>query len=161
MTRFAIILASPILAALAVPANAQDAADDPYGECAAIEDSAERLECFDNTYARQRVVIAERAVRAEEERAEVFGFRDEDAVLERTRDPDASITATVSEVLQGALRSQVLLMDNGQLWREISGSTLRNRIREGWTATITRHWSGAYEMRFEGRTGYLRVARVQ
>lgn len=161
MTRQAIILATPLLAAFAVPAAAQDAVDDPYADCAAIESDAERLACFDSTFASQRVVIAERVEREEVEREEVFGFREEDAVLERTDEPDASVTATVSEVLQGARRSQVLLMDNGQLWREIAGSTLRNRIRDGWTATISRHWSGAYEMRFEGRSGYLRVARVQ
>jgi hypothetical protein len=33
-------------------------------------------------------------------------------------------------------------------------------VREGWVAAITRHWSGAYEMRFEGRSGYLRVERI-
>jgi len=161
MTRYAFILATPLVAMLAVPAAAQDAGEDPYAVCAALEGDAERLECFDRTFASQRVVIAETAERAEEQRAEMFGFREEDAVLERTEDPDTAITASVTEVLQGARRSQVLLLDNGQLWREISGSTLRNRIRDGWTASITRHWSGAYEMRFEGRSGYLRVARVQ
>ncbi len=161
MNRYFVVLAAPIFAALSLPAAAQDTADDPYADCAAIEVDSERLECFDRTFASQRVVIAERAEREEERREELFGFREEDAVLERTEEPDAAVTATVSEVLQGARRSQVLLMDNGQLWREISGSTLRNRIRDGWTATITRHWSGAYEMRFEGRNGYLRVARVQ
>ena len=161
MTRYAILLAFPLAAMLAVPAAAQDSEADPYAECAAIEGDAERLECFDATYVSQRVVIAERVEQAEEVREEVFGFREEDAVLRRAEDSDAAVTATVSEVLQGARRSQVLLLDNGQLWREISGSTLRNRIRDGWNATITRHWSGAYEMRFEGRSGYLRVARVR
>lgn len=144
--------------AAAVPALAQD--DDPYAACAAMGDDAARLACFDTTYAQQKVVIAEQEEIEEREREEVFGFREEDAVIERAEE-EANLTATVAEVLQGARRSQVLLLDNGQLWREIDGSTMRNRVRDGWTASISRHWSGAYEMRFEGRSGYLRVTRVR
>ncbi len=146
------------LAALTMPAQAQD--DDPYAACAAMSDDAARLACFDATYAEQRVVIAEREEAEEREREEVFGFREQDDALERAEE-DVAITATVAEVLQGARRSQVLLLDNGQLWREINGSTMRNRVRDGWVATIERHWSGAYEMRFEGRSGYLRVTRIR
>lgn len=157
--RFAPLLLAPALAIFATPAAAQDSAN-PYAACAAITDSAQRLACFDATYAEQTVVIAERAEAVAAEREEVFGFREQDDVIERQ--PEAAVlTVTVQEILQGNRRSQVLLMDNGQLWREIDGGTLRNRVREGWTGTITRHWSGAYEIRFEGRSGYLRVARMR
>ncbi|MGB3797508.1 MAG: hypothetical protein WA957_14545 [Alteraurantiacibacter sp.] len=159
MTKLPAISFFPLaLVAVSAPALAQDA--DPYAACADTRGDAARLACFDRTYQEQRVVIAEREVVEEQTREEVFGFREDDAVLEREEE-EIALTTTVAEVLQGSRRSQVLLMENGQLWREINGSTLRNRIREGWTATITRHWSGAYEMRFEGRSGYLRVARVQ
>lgn len=143
--------------ALATPALAQD--DDPYSACVAMQDDAARLACFDRTYQTQRIVVAEREVEEKRVEEEVFGFREADAALERG--DETALTATVSEVLRGSTRSQVLLMDNGQLWRETDGSTLRNRIRDGWTATITRHWSGAYEMRFDGRSGYLRVTRMR
>lgn len=142
----------------ALPAQAQE--DDPYADCAAIAGDAARLACFDTTYAEQRVVIAEREERQEREREEAFGLREETDALERA-EGEASLTATVVEVLRGSDRSQVLLLDNGQLWREISGSTIRNRVREGWVANISQHWSGAYEIRFEDRTGYLRVTRLQ
>ncbi|MBH5321168.1 hypothetical protein [Aurantiacibacter sediminis] len=155
--RYANLLAFPLFA-IALPAQAQD---NPYADCAAISDDAERLACFDRTYAEQVVVIAEREEAEEERREEVFGFREEDAVFEREEEEEATLTVTVQEVLRGSRRDQVLLMDNGQLWREIDGSTLRNRVREGWTGTVSRHWSGAYEIRFEGRSGYLRVARVR
>lgn len=156
MIRFSACLIPALL--VAAPAMAQD--DDPYAACAATTDDAARLACFDTTYAEQRVVIAERAVEEEREREEIFGFREQDDALERA-EGEVTLTATVQEVLQGSRRSQVFLMDNGQLWREIQGSTMRNRVREGWVAEISRHWSGAYEMRFEGRGGYLRVARMQ
>jgi len=156
MIRYAACLLPALL--LAMPAQAQD--DDPYATCAAMGDDAARLACFDATYAEQRVVIAERQEAEEREREEVFGFREEDDALENVEE-EVNLTATVTEVLQGARRSQVLLLDNGQLWREINGSTMRNRVRDGWVATIERHWSGAYEMRFEGRSGYLRVTRIR
>lgn len=148
-------LAFALPLAIAIPAAAQD---DPYAACAAMTDNADRLACFDATYSAQTVILAEAAEREEELVEQTFGVRGEDAVIDRD---DISVTATVTEVLQGARRSQVLLLDNGQLWREIQGSSMRNRVREGWVGTVTRHWSGAYEMRFEGRSGYLRVARVQ
>lgn len=156
MIRYAACLLPALI--LAMPAQAQD--DDPYAACAAMADDAARLACFDATYSRQRVVIAEREVAEEREREEVFGFREQDDALERAEE-EVNVTATISEVLQGARRSQVFLLDNGQLWREVSGSTMRNRVRDGWVASISRHWSGAYEMRFEGRSGYLRVERVR
>ncbi|WP_271079308.1 hypothetical protein [Aurantiacibacter sp. MUD61] len=156
--RLPALTATAFMALFALPATAQD---NPYAGCAAISDDAERLACFDRTYAEQVVVIAEREEAEEERREEVFGFREEDAVLEREEAAEATLTVTVQEILQGSRRDQVLLMDNGQLWREIDGSTLRNRVREGWTGTVSRHWSGAYEIRFEGRSGYLRVARVR
>lgn len=152
------LLALPLLLIFAIPAAAQE---DPYAACAAMPSDAERLACFDATYARQRVVIAEQVEQAEAQREEVFGFRDADDAIERAAAADASITGTVSEVLQGARRTQVILFDNGQLWREIDGSTLRNRVRVGWTGTVTRHWSGAYEIRFQQGSGYLRVERIR
>ncbi|MWV26595.1 hypothetical protein [Aurantiacibacter rhizosphaerae] len=160
MIRPIFVLASALapFLALSAPAMAQDG--DPYAACAATQDDAARLACFDRTYQSQQVVIAEREAVEEQTREEVFGFREEDAVLEREEE-GVAMTAAVAEVLQGSGRSQVLLLDNGQLWREINGSTLRNRVRDGWTATITRHWSGAYEMRFDGRSGYLRVSRMR
>ena len=146
---------------LAAPAAAQQMPADPYAPCVAMEVDAERLACFDATHAAQQVVLAQAAQQAEERREEAFGFRGEDAVIEVAREEEARLTVTVAEVLQGQRRSQVLLMDNGQLWRETDGSTLRNRVREGWSGEVTRHWSGAYEIRFEGRSGYLRVARMR
>ncbi|MFB0612163.1 hypothetical protein [Aurantiacibacter poecillastricola] len=155
MRRIAAFLAA-FSCTLAMPAAAQD--EDPYADCAATTDDAARLACFDATYAEQRVVVAEQAEEQARQREEAFGFREEDEAIAQD---EAAITATVTEVLQGARRSQVLLLDNGQLWREIDGSTMRNRVREGMAGSITRHWSGAYEMRFDGRSGYLRVTRVR
>ena len=144
--------------ALGAPVQAQEAGS-PYDECAALADPAERLACFDRTYASERVTLAARRAEAEERRDAEFGFRD--AAPDAQAAESDVVSATVAEVLQGDRRSQVVLLDNGQLWREIDGSTMRNRVRAGWTASISRHWSGAYEMRFDGRSGYVRVVRLR
>ncbi len=155
--RLAAFAPLPLVLALAAPAAAQDE-EDPYAACAALAGDTERLACFDATYAEQQVVRAEAEAREEELIEESFGRRDEDEQIERD---DVTVTATVSELLRGSRNSQVILLDNGQLWRETTGSTMRNRMREGWSVTISRHWSGAYEMRVDGRSGYLRVTRVR
>ncbi|MCB2066148.1 MAG: hypothetical protein KDE15_05850 [Erythrobacter sp.] len=146
---------------LLVPLTAATAQqrEDPYARCAAMTQDAARLACFDETYATQRVVVAQREEEREARREEVFGFRDRDRLIERTED-DVTMSSAVSEVLQGSRREQVILLENGQLWRQVNGGTMRSRVRQGWVATISRHWSGAYEMRFEQGSGYLRVARV-
>jgi len=77
-------LAAPLLL-LAGPVLAQDAGDDPYADCVALEDDSERLACFDATYAEQRVVIAEREVREEERREEVARMLSGAAITEEAR----------------------------------------------------------------------------
>ena len=149
------VAAAIVLSFLATAATAQD---DPYAACAQLADDAARLSCFDATYANRQVAQAEEARAEEARREEVFGLRREDAGVVTE---DVTVTATVVEVLQDGSRRPVLVLDNGQIWREVGGSTLRNRVRDGWTATIGKHWSGVYEMRFEGRSGYLRVRRMQ
>ncbi|KLE34164.1 hypothetical protein [Aurantiacibacter luteus] len=150
-----IAVAAASIALLAAPALAQE--EDPYARCAGMSDDAQRLACFDATYQTQRVVIAERAEERAAEIAENFGHRDRDEGIERE---DVTVTSAVVEVFSDGGRRPVVQLANGQIWREISGSSTRMRPRSGWIAVITRHWSGAYEMRFEGRSGYLRVARI-
>ncbi|RPF71592.1 hypothetical protein [Aurantiacibacter spongiae] len=145
------------LAALSRPVAAQE--EDPFARCAAMADDVQRLACFDATYARNRAEVAEAQERAAERAREEFGFRPSEDTS-RAKE-EAAVTATVAEVLTDSRRNNVIVLSNGQLWREINGSTMRNRVRDGWVATITRHWSGAYEMRFDGRSGYLRVSRVR
>ncbi|GGD60197.1 hypothetical protein GRI62_00290 [Erythrobacter arachoides] len=148
-------ISAALCAATAVPALAQTG--DPYAACAGLADDAQRLACFDTTYSAQRVVIAEAEARTQEEIATNFGRRDADEAFERD---DVSITAEVAEVFFDGSNRSVVRLANGQIWREVSGSSMRGRPREGMEATISRHWSGVYEMRFTGRSGYKRVARI-
>lgn len=170
-------MAGVALAAFAVPAAAQDDGD-PYAPCAAMSDNAARLACFDSTYDRQIGVRAERARRqAEEARlAEARRIEEERLAAERaeqeyglreTREQRANneTTESVSSPVQDAFtdgRGRALVtLENGQIWREVNGSSMRNPPREGWVATVEAHWSGAFTMSFEGRRGFLRVERYR
>ena len=57
---------------------------------------------------------------------------------------------------------RVLLLDNGQLWRETTGSTMRGSPpAAGSQASISESWSGAYQMRVQGRRGFIRITRMR
>ncbi|WP_421990287.1 hypothetical protein [Qipengyuania sp.] len=169
---------------------AQDTADnDPYATCAALTDDPARLSCFDETYARQKVVIAKREEQERVRTVEDFGLsdiqireRDAELAAENPPSPDAgsvstevvsapvrpadvdddeSITSTVVEVFEDGARRQVVLLANGQLWRETSNSSWRGTIRSGWEATVRKHWSGGYRLKFGNRRGFLGVTRIR
>jgi hypothetical protein len=174
--------------AIAAPAWAQEE-NDPYARCAEMADDARRLGCFDTTYAEWQAERAERArllvqdaQRAEARRAEEFGLSalevearretearadplaaGELALLEEKKasESDFAVTATVTDASEDRYGKRTVRLDNGQVWRETSGSSMRLFIRPGWQASVTRRWSGGYEMRFDGHRGVLRVSRVQ
>jgi hypothetical protein len=162
MNRLLLLAALPL--ALAVPVAAQDE-NDPYAACAALTDSGARLACFDTTYAGQRAGSAERT---EARRLENFGFGNnappqrEAAAEEAAAEPEFTLSAAITEAFVDGLGKRVLLLDNGQLWRETTGSTMRGSAPgAGMQASISQSWSGAYQMRVDGRRGYIRVARVR
>ena len=153
--------------AIAAPALAQEDAD-PFAVCAAMSDNAARLSCFDTTFAAQRPIREQRSAAT---RAETFGLsgREAERATETVNsergqpaEEEFTLAANVTEAFVDGLGKHVMLLDNGQLWRETPGSTMRNALpRQGWQASISQSWSGAYQMRFEGKRGYLQVMRIR
>ena len=165
--------------------------EDPYASCAAITgDDAARLRCFDATYANQITVradaeaariareAAEEARREEEFGLNVFQRREAraDEIVEQegeTREAaeaivaaeeaedEVEIVSVVTEVFEDGARRQVVLLANGMMWRETSNSTIRRRIRAGWTARLEESFSGGFRMRFDEQSGYMGVTRVR
>lgn len=163
-----------LLAAMASSSTAHAQEEpDPYAPCAAMSDDAQRLACFDATFADQRVVRAEEAERrieearlaeqraieearaAEERRIAEFGMHNDEEEEEMT------ITSAVVDVFTDGLGNRLITLENGQMWREVNGSSMRASPRAGWIAEVERHWSGAYTMRFEGRRGFIRMDRYR
>jgi len=164
MNRFALLALLPL--ALAAPLAAQD---DPYDTCAAMAGDTERLTCFDTVHAQRS---ASRGERAAAEQAENFGLSASDRreparsdvaqAEDEAEEPEFTLSATVTEAFIDGLSKRVLLLDNGQLWRETTGSTMRGSPPSaGSQASISESWSGAYQMRIDGRRGYIRVSRIR
>lgn len=147
----------------------------PFTACGAITESAARLACFDAALA--ALDDAKEVVRLEEEEDIVagFGFAEDDAktpdaeaaaqakatteVIEE--DGEVTIVSAVTEVYTAIGGRVVVLLANGQLWREASNSSFRGAPRVGWQARIQRSGFGGYRMRFEEKTGFLSVTRVR
>lgn len=166
-----IIAPIAFVATLPVIAQAQEAPD-PYDACAAQADAEARLACFDNTYAARRTLQAQaareaalQAQREEERQLEEFGLshrqREDLATSQKDEEGELSVNSVVAESYEDGLGKINVLLENGMLWRETSGSRMRIGPQAGRIASITQHWSGAYEMRFEGRSGFLRVERIR
>jgi len=159
--------------ALAAPLVAQNDGD-PYAACAAMTADAERLACFDTTHAQRATAraeaMAQAAVRAEREFGLAQSGREEPGESETAaseadradaEDGEITIAAMVAEASLNDVGRNTVVLDNGQVWREISGSNMRVLPRAGWQARVTQSWSGGYQMRFDGRRGFLRVMRVR
>ncbi len=173
-----IFLAVPLALLSASPLAAQD---DPYDACAALADDARRLACFDNVHASRATVLAPvEAVQREEDfglaqrereraRAAELASQPADAVTSVSPGEVAvaeatefTLTASVVEAFTDGLGKRVLLLENGQLWRETTGSTMRGgQPAAGAEATIVESWSGAFQLRIEGRRGFIRVIRMR
>lgn len=181
--RIALISAAalPLLIAAPVYADDDDETLKRFRECGSLSDDAARLSCFDAALSsaaaaqqahqeqrRRRTVedfglsatqVEERYERALR-RAEQSGGSADD-VAELAPPEPQEVTSPVAELLTGGSRRRVFLLENGQIWREGSNSSLRGRIRIGSNATISRGGIGGYRLRVEGRTGFVSVIRVR
>ncbi|MCF8882452.1 hypothetical protein L5849_07050 [Erythrobacter sp. SN021] len=149
-----------------------------YALCSQIEDDAARLACFDETYARETTLTATAVEKAEETRVEEFGLSGEQRRARREAESvampapapasgaeatqeGAALSSRVREVFTDDARREIILLENGQIWRAKSNRSLRGGIRAGWTAELSRSWSGGYRMKFNERSGFLSVERIK
>lgn len=145
-----------------------------FSQCGTIAEDAARLACFDAALAALPRVQEAATVRSEAEIVAGFGLPSDEVAATRPSaqaDPATTIvregrdtiglSSKVADVYTATGQQMVVLLENGQLWREAANSSRRTPPRAGWVATITRSSFGGYRMRFEGRTGYLSVTRVR
>lgn len=164
-----IILASPF--ALTGTAFAQETeGTSPYAKCAEIADDMGRLACFDATFAGETTRVAEEKAEREQQAQEQFGLtpaqvraRAEAAGEKVPEADDGQVTAAILEVyIESRSKLRRFLLDNGQLWAEATGSTtMRRGPRAGQTATIKAGPLGSFQLRVEGKRGFVRVKRLR
>jgi hypothetical protein len=163
----------------------------PLRDCPSIADPLERVACFDKGFAEADRKLGtdrvEKAVRTREE----FGLtgsqleekRQEREAKERepveskgvvaqatpaaTPTPEAAdgdldrISDKISEVFTDGAQHKVFLLENGQIWRETTGSTYRGILRSGFEVEIRKSMMGGYRLTIDGRTGFFVVRRIR
>lgn len=121
---------------------------DRLAECVIHHDADERLACYDGRIDLQAVP----AVAVESD--EVFPLPGASR-----REGAEPLVAEVASVQRDPRGLQYLTLDNGQVWRELSNG--RVRFAAGDRVELSRGALGSVNLRVEGRTGYVKVRRVE
>ena len=144
-------------------------------ECAEIEDSAERLACYDAKYQSTPSAPEEAGAPAPGDSAEpapapapappaervapvAAAVPDEFGKEEPLDAPREFIEASIVEVAAPGM-VRYLHLDNGQVWREVEASNLR--FRKGRKVTITEGILNSYDLKMEGQNSIVKVRRVR
>lgn len=166
-----------LLLSIAAPAAALAEEDEllkPFRKCADIGDAAGRLACFDAALKESEGQLSSRKVTRARRAREDFGLsatqvaereaaapsQSAASVEDSQREP-ISIKSTLVEKFTDGNGKAVFLLQNGQTWREIPGSTYGGIIRSGWPLEIRRTRLGGYRLQFDGKTGFFSVRRLR
>jgi hypothetical protein len=150
-------------------AVAQDGESSLYARCAQIADDAERLACFDSTYAQETQLLAERNAAEERETEDRFGLSDKQLSEREERETgeafvavNGEITAGVSEIYtDNRSKKRLFVLDNGQIWSETRIARMQRAPRVGQEVTISEATFGGYRLRVDGRRGFVDVKRMR
>lgn len=129
--------------------------------CRAMPDAA-RLACFDRVMAAhadakpQAPAAAQGAVHAAV--PSEFGGERLAAAAEK---PAEFIIAKVASVRINALKQFTIVLDNGQVWRQLESDTVFARMRGAETVKISRGFMGSYSLTIEGAWGTFKVKRIK
>jgi hypothetical protein len=161
-------------------------AGEPTHPCAAVDDPAERLACYDETFPRPgavagveqkvggpvaeptevpqpREIPAAPAAAEGPELVEEFGLTEAQLQArdpERPREPRVDrIEATVVGIRHRASGERLVTLDNGQVWLQTE-ITVRGHLAEGDQVVIRRAAFGSFQLVTPGRVA-LRVRRIE
>lgn len=147
-------------------------------ECRGISDNSDRLECFDqlaNALDAENLPVSafmeggedlpvEPVLTAEER----FGSEDLPQTVERKRkerEKLKSLTAAVVDIGRNGRGKYVVILDNGQVWRQLNADTNRLRVpkagAEGMSAEVKRKKLGGHSLYLNGDNRSIRVERIK
>jgi hypothetical protein len=156
-----------------------DAAHDALAEitkCADIQDSAERLKCFDAAMPRARGALAVPVPEAATKSGflEWFGFSRPQPTTKNEdfgKSPPETVPGEINEIAANVLEfartprgKSVFILENGQVWRQLdSDGTVLADPPQGKTmkVLIERGVFGSYNLTIEGRNGLIKVTRLK
>lgn len=162
--RTAIAVGAVVVSLVAGPGGARAQSPEfmqDFETCAATADRTERLGCYDALASNARERIAR-------DNVENFGRSDyelrqesEDMPREGAFAEVDELNATIVESATNGIGKRLIILDNGQVWRETNPSTLRGSLRQGMAVTISEGLGGAYRIKAEGKRGFLTVQRIR
>lgn len=175
------ILAAAIAAACAAPALAQPrpqaavtdraAALKQLSECRAVQDPDQRLACYDaaaaavdQAEAAGDLVVMDRA-QVQTAKRSLFGFDTSALNIFDRGDPAQrvvvdNVTLTVERAYRGEGGRWVIVMSDGQVWKQIDSTDLYKAPKKGSEARIRKAALGSYFMNIDGQTA-IRARREQ
>jgi len=154
-------------------------------KCAEIAGAADRLKCFDAAVPHAQSALAQPEAPAQtaqttqtegESEGGMLAWFGLDRPVTKTEDfgkpPEKiegpkginGITAVVSEFARTPTGKVLLILDNGQIWRQIDGDVgiMQDPSKgEQLKVTIEKGFFGSFDMTVEGRNGLIKVRRVK
>jgi len=183
-----VVLAACVLAA-STAAHAATSREmlDLLAQCADIKDGTERLSCYDKLAPQLRETLAavkKPAERTEEDKISIFGF-DFGGVFGSREGPTSpeefgknqmpapapeegqvieSITADVTDYARTPFGRFIVVLDNGQVWRQIDSDTSVARFERDAKdnkVVISRGLLGSYNLKINEQNATFKVKRLK
>jgi hypothetical protein len=135
--------------------------------CRAIQDSAQRLACFDRETAAVEQAIAKKDLvlidkaRATQAKRSLFGFSIPDfgGLFGGNEDEVKEITSTVTAFTHGVYTGWIIRLADGSEWAQTDDAQLGLPPEKGQKVVVHRGSFGAFFLRLNGQPGY-KVKRV-
>ena len=146
--------------------SAEEIFSDELGECSLIEDSSERLDCFDNFVGRH--------ARAETVQPETAQATTSETQIQKAPDDlgaetlplgargdveELVVRAVVTSCKKNSLGKYFFFFENGHVWKQTNDKRLRFTNCE-FDVTITKDFFG-YKMQRVGDTSQIRITRAK
>jgi len=140
--------------------------------CKNMADDSNRLACFDQIVTGIDSVTVAAVVDAEPEPVltaeESFGSEDLASTqkkLRKEREKVKSITSSVIEIARNGNRKYVIILENGQIWRQLMADTNSLRVpsssTQEMTAEIKRRKLGGHSLYLNGERRSIKVERIK
>lgn len=136
----AFLMLAPAIAAEHVPSE--------FKACRPLHDERARLACFDAALAKLEAAPSD------------FGGEDLKRPDSTAQEP-AVLTARAAQVRLNAIQHFTVVLDNGQLWRQLDSDTAVAHFREGATVRIKRGFLDSYSLSVEGASAIFKVKRIK
>ncbi len=134
--------------------------------CKSLEKDKERLKCLDAVLSSidERTVLGEASESAQERPDDEFGAVDLAKEREKEKNSPKVMTASLVEIARNNRGKYVIILDNGQIWRQLRADTSRlliPRDKSGQEVTIKRRSLGAHTFSFTKDKRSIRVERIK